>query len=111
VSGLRTYTVKTCPKCGGFVEAEGGYDGQEDVCKGYCGWDQRDDYSVRPLPATAIDARDVGPLVEALRYISGEDVAGMDGHLRPEQVALAALKPFSTQPVVEPQEADERKQG
>lgn len=31
-------------------------------------------------------------LIDALRYITGDDVAGMDGHLRPEDVARDALK-------------------
>jgi hypothetical protein len=99
MSALRRYGIKTCPKCGGFVEAEGGYDGQEDVCKSYCGWDQRDDYSIRPLPATAIDDRDVAPLVEAA-WRALPNIANPERR----KELQAALKPFSTQPVVEPQE-------
>lgn len=34
---------------------------------------------------------DYGELVSALRYISGEDVAGMDAHLPAKEVALKAL--------------------
>jgi hypothetical protein len=42
----------------------------------------------------AIDAEDIGPLIDALRYIRGDDVAGMEGHLPAKQVAEAALQPF-----------------
>lgn len=39
----------------------------------------------------------VGPLLDALSYISGEDVAGMDAHLEPREVARAALTAFGDQ--------------
>lgn len=40
--------------------------------------------------ANALEAQE-----KALRYISGEDVAGMEAHLRPDEVARAALDPAS----------------
>jgi hypothetical protein len=92
----RKYKVKTCPKCGGFVEAEGGYDGQEDVCKSYCGWDQRDDYSVRPLPVTAHDSRDIDPLVEAGR-LALRVLDRIGGEAYATEELEAALAPFDSE--------------
>lgn len=50
-----------------------------------------------PLPKNneeLMPVSDVEPLVKALRYITGQDVAGMEGHQRPADVASAALGEF-----------------
>lgn len=41
--------------------------------------------------AYAATARDRDKLYDALRYIAGDDVAGYEAHMRPEEVARKAL--------------------
>ncbi len=42
----------------------------------------------------AYPATDIELLLEALRYIRGEDVAGLEAHMNPKEVANNALKAF-----------------
>jgi hypothetical protein len=44
-----------------------------------------------------VPSASVTGLLDALRYIAGEDVAGMDAHLRPKDVALDALAQFNAE--------------
>ena len=95
----RKYEVFVCPDCGAGVRIEPTEGGTEGVCLS-CGWSERGDFDHRrdirkPLSVTAIDERDVEPLIEAARAlreaVTVEDVEDA------EALILKAFEPFEAE--------------
>jgi hypothetical protein len=70
----RKYEVLACPECGTGVRIDPTEGGTEGFCLS-CGWSERGDFDNRrdirkPLSVTAIDERDLGPLLTAIRPLA-----------------------------------------
>lgn len=86
----RTWTILLC-ECGGVLRDECGHNGGYRECD-RCG---KDDYYGEKLTTHEVTVTELAPVIEALRYIAGEDVAGWESHIPPQEVARSLLSDLS----------------